>query len=100
MRSDRARGLVALLAVLLIPIAGLVDIPQPGRIMDFLRTSLLGTAPALPEGQIGRIKTVSGTASIIRGTQHLPAEPGIPVYQEDMIETAPHGSIGITCIHD
>jgi outer membrane protein OmpA-like peptidoglycan-associated protein len=92
--------LVALLAVLLIPIAGLVDIPQPGRIVDFLRTSLLGAAPALPEGQIGRIKTVSGTASITRGSQHLPATPGVPIYREDVIETGPDGSIGITFVDD
>ena len=97
MRSDRAKGLVVLLVFLLVPIAGLVDIPLD-RVKEFLLTSLHGTAPA--PSQIGRIKTVSGTASITRDSEHLPATPGVPVYQADVIETGPDGSIGITLVDD
>ena len=99
MSGDRARGLVALLTVLLIPIAGLVGVPDAVRIRDSL-TSLLRGPPPPEIAQVGRIKTVSGTASITRGREHLPATPGIPVYQEDVIETGSDGSIGITFVDD
>src|SRR5713101_3212049 len=97
--GDRARGLVVLLTFLLIPIMGVVGVPDAAWIRDSL-TSLVRGSPPPEIAQIGRIKTVSGTASITRDSQHLPATPGVPVYQADVIETGPDGSIGITLVDD
>src|SRR5436853_7629274 len=68
-----------------------------------LMMGLLSLAPAFaadpPAGQakpIGQIKKVSGTVAISRGAAHLPAKPGAPVYQGDVIETGPDGGVGVT----
>jgi outer membrane protein OmpA-like peptidoglycan-associated protein len=69
------------------------------RAFAVLLTALTAAAPALAEGPpIGQIKTVSGTATLVRGDKHLPARPRDPVYQSDTIETGVDGSIGITFI--
>jgi outer membrane protein OmpA-like peptidoglycan-associated protein len=98
MRGDRLKALVVLLALVLIQ--GLLANPDIGQ-LNLSLTSLLGGAPPHPVvAQIGRIKTVSGTASVIRGSEYLPAQPGMQVYQGDLIETAADGSIGITFVDD
>lgn len=48
--------------------------------------------------QIGQVKTVSGEAVLVRGTDRLPAKIGDPVFQNDMAETGVNGSIGVTFI--
>jgi hypothetical protein len=60
---------------------------------------LIAVAPASGQpAQIGQVKTAAGVATIVRDKARLPAKPGDPVYQSDVIETGPDGSIGITFI--
>ena len=47
---------------------------------------------------IGRIKTVVGQASIVRGAQTLPATPGATLGVKDVLTTGKDGRIGITFI--
>lgn len=52
---------------------------------------------ALADGpQIGQITSASGTASIVRGGNRLPARSGEPVFQSDVIETGGDGNVGLT----
>lgn len=51
--------------------------------------------PAARRNPIGQIKKVTGSASIGRDGQHLAATPGQAVYQGDVLETGPDGSVGI-----
>jgi len=54
---------------------------------------------AAAEGpRIGQIKTVSGEAMILRGTERLAVKPGDPLYTKDIVQTGEHGSIGISFI--
>ncbi len=58
---------------------------------------LAAAAPAwASDSPIGQIKKASGTVSVIRGSEHLPVKPGMPVYQGDVIETGPDGGVGVT----
>lgn len=47
---------------------------------------------------IGRIKTVTGQASVVRGKSTLPATPGQTLSVKDVLITGPDGRIGITFI--
>jgi hypothetical protein len=47
---------------------------------------------------IGRIKTVTGQASIVRGASTIPATPGATLSVKDVLTTGPDGRIGITFI--
>ncbi|HEX2815602.1 MAG TPA: FecR domain-containing protein [Phenylobacterium sp.] len=47
---------------------------------------------------IGRIKTVVGQASVVRGTSTLPATPGQTLSVKDVLTTGPDGRIGVTFI--
>jgi len=47
---------------------------------------------------IGRIKTVAGQASVVRGAQTLPAAPGLTLSVKDVLATGPDGRIGVTFI--
>ena len=47
---------------------------------------------------IGRVKTVAGHASIIRGAATLPAAPGQTLSVKDVLTTGPDGRIGVTFI--
>lgn len=59
----------------------------------------LAASPAWSQGAvIGQVKTATGNASILREGARLPAKPGDPVYQSDVVETGPTGSIGITFV--
>jgi len=48
--------------------------------------------------EIGRVKTVAGHASIVRGTATLPATPGQTLSVRDVLTTGPDGRIGVTFI--
>lgn len=48
--------------------------------------------------EIGRIKTVVGQASIVRGASSTPAAPGATLSIKDVLTTGPDGRIGITFI--
>src|SRR6266851_1792039 len=70
---------------------------RKARTFAVLLVALLAAPPAWAAGSpIGQIKKVSGTVSV--GSDHLPAKPGVPVYQGDVIETGPDGSVGVTLI--
>ncbi len=97
MRRDAVPALVCILALLIVSVIGLVDIPPPGPLKDLVVSWF---QPTPPPAQIGRVKTASGTVSITRGSEHLPAAPGVPVYQGDVIETASDGAVGITLVDD
>jgi hypothetical protein len=47
---------------------------------------------------IGRIKTVVGQASVVRGTSVRPATPGLTLSVKDVLATGPDGRIGVTFI--
>jgi hypothetical protein len=47
---------------------------------------------------IGRIKTATGQASIVRGATSLPATPGQTLNVKDVLTTGPDGRIGVTFI--
>jgi outer membrane protein OmpA-like peptidoglycan-associated protein len=64
-----------------------------------LLIALLVVAPALAADRpIGQIKKATGAVSVVRGSDHLSAKPGAPVYQGDVLETGPDGSVGVTLI--
>lgn len=58
---------------------------------------VLGAAVA-EEGQIGQITAVSGTVSVVRGTDRLAAKTGDKVYRSDVIETGADGEAGVTLV--
>jgi hypothetical protein len=47
---------------------------------------------------IGRIKTVVGRASLLRGAATLPATPGQMLNVKDVLTTGPDGRIGVTFV--
>jgi len=49
-------------------------------------------------GEIGRIKTVTGTASVVRGKAATPAAPGLQLLVSDVLATGPNGRIGVTFV--
>jgi hypothetical protein len=48
----------------------------------------------------GRIKTVSGSAFVVRGRAVIPALPGQVVFEADALRTGADGSIGVTLKDD
>jgi hypothetical protein len=63
---------------------------------------VLVSAPAFAQQPTpaGRIKVVSGSAFVIRGSDVLPAEPGQPVFESDRVRTGSDGRLGITLNDD
>ncbi len=53
-------------------------------------------AAAAQTPQIGWLKTVSGTVSIQRAGQAMPATIGMPLQKGDVIETGDDGAAGVT----
>lgn len=51
---------------------------------------------AADSDRIGRVKTITGSVKIQRGTNTQPAVLGMPVFLNDNVQTGPAGSIGIT----
>ncbi len=47
---------------------------------------------------IGRIKTVTGQASVVRGASTFPATPGQTLNVKDVLTTGPDGRIGVTFV--
>lgn len=71
------------------------------RLAGLLIAGVVSTS-ALPlyaaAADIGRIKTVSGQASIVRGGQTLAATPGATLSVKDVLTTGKDGRIGVTFI--
>ena len=62
-------------------------------------TVLLALLMAAPAGaEVARIKTASGSAIVQRGSQKLPAVPGLRLDQSDSLVTGKDGRIAITFI--
>lgn len=63
---------------------------------------VLLAAPAFAQqpSPVGRVKAVSGSASIVRSGGTLPAEVGQPVFESDSLRTGEDGSIGVTLDDD
>jgi hypothetical protein len=57
--------------------------------------SAAGAAEAPP---IAQVKKVTGQATILRGSERLPANVGDMLLEKDVIETGPDGSIGLTFV--
>lgn len=58
---------------------------------------LLVAHAALAEAPtIGYVKTAEGTAMVIAGGRTTKAEPGTPVYQDNVLKTGKNGSLGLT----
>ena len=53
------------------------------------------TFAAASDGSVGRVKTVNGPASILRGQVSLPAVVNERVFQGDTLRTGPDGSLGV-----
>jgi hypothetical protein len=47
------------------------------------------------ESPVGSIKTIEGDVIVLRGGQSLHANIGMPIFQGDIIQTPPSGSVGI-----
>lgn len=56
------------------------------------------SAPAAAMAEIGRIKSVSGTATVVRGESATPAAPGVQLLVSDVLTTGRDGRIGLTFI--
>jgi hypothetical protein len=66
-------------------------------------TILLASTPAFAQEQTpaaGRIKVVSGSAFIVRGSETIPARTGELVFAADGLRTGEGGSIGVTLKDD
>ncbi|HEY2708851.1 MAG TPA: FecR domain-containing protein [Caulobacteraceae bacterium] len=63
-----------------------------------LIAACLSTASAASVAQIGRIKSVTGSAAVIRGKTAIPAVAGQLLQAHDVIKTGAGGLIGITFI--
>lgn len=62
-----------------------------------LMLACLSTA-TVAAAEIGRIKSVSGAANIVRGKAATPATPGYQLLVSDVIATGKDGRIGITFV--
>ncbi len=62
-----------------------------------LMVACLSTA-TVAAAEIGRIKSVSGAANIVRGKAATPATPGYQLLVSDVIATGQDGRIGITFV--
>lgn len=60
---------------------------------------LLPAALTAKEQTIGIIKTLDGDAAVFRGEQKIASVIGMAVFQGDIIETSPSGTVGIL-FHD
>src|SRR3974390_3258228 len=60
-----------------------------------LIAAALSTAAAAVGGDIGRIKSVTGAASVVRGKTVTRAAPGQLLQVSDVLKTGPDGRIGI-----
>jgi hypothetical protein len=55
------------------------------------------TAPALAEQPpAGLVKSVAGSAVVVRAGQELPAAPGQPINESDTLRTGADGRLGVT----
>lgn len=67
-----------------------------------LALALVSVVPAQAQqtSPAGRIKTVSGSAFIVRDRASIPAQPGLEVFEADSLRTGADGTIGVTLKDD
>ena len=67
-----------------------------------LALALVSVVPAQAQqsSPAGRIKTVSGSAFIVRDRASIPAQPGLVVFEADSLRTGADGTIGVTLKDD
>ena len=65
--------------------------------LGLLMGALLAT-PSWAAGEVGRVKSVMGTASILRAKVAQPAKPGLALLVSDVIQTGKNSSVGITFV--
>ncbi|MGA0603781.1 FecR family protein [Caulobacter sp. KR2-114] len=58
----------------------------------------LSTAASAVAGEIGRIKSVTGAAQVVRGKSAAPAVAGQLLQVSDVLKTGPSGRIGVTFV--
>jgi hypothetical protein len=56
------------------------------------------STPSLAWAEIGRIKTVVGQVSVLRGKVATPATPGLKLEVSDVLSTGANGRVGVTFI--
>jgi hypothetical protein len=66
-------------------------------IVPVIALAALATPSAFAsQGVIGRVKIATGIATIERGTQKIPAAPGVTLFKGDRLVTGKNGRIGVT----
>ena len=69
--------------------------------MKYLSSSIVAALVACAsfavasDGSVGTVKTVNGSASIVRGQSSLPAVVNERIFQGDTLRTGPDGSLGV-----
>lgn len=58
----------------------------------------LSTATAASAAEIGRIKSLAGAASLVRGKTSVPVAAGQLLQVSDVLKTGPDGRVGITFV--
>jgi hypothetical protein len=66
------------------------------RLRIILPALFLAGMATQASADIGRVKLASGVATILRGTQTLPATPGLVLQKGDTLVTGKNGRIGVT----
>lgn len=68
------------------------------RIVFVLAVLTVSVLPAAAQEPVvvGRIKSSSGSVSIVRQALTVPAQVGQPLYQSDAVRTGPDGQVGVT----
>lgn len=71
---------------------------RPHTLLLILAVLLAGVWPAAAQGPavIGRIKSTSGSVTIVRQAGNVPAQAGQPLYQSDSVKTGADGHVGIS----
>ena len=68
------------------------------RLKPLFLISLLALIASPAFGEIGRVKTTLGTASVQRGTDHIPAATGQELLTGDWLETGKDGRLSVTFV--
>ena len=63
-------------------------------------TPLLADAPLPVSASVGRVRVLSGTAQVVRGTDVLPARLGLSLQEGDLLQTGADGRLGVTLADD
>jgi len=69
-----------------------------GTIIAALLMAAALSTTAMADGEIGRIKSVTGAASVVRGKTMIRATAGQTLQVGDVLKTGPDGRVGITFV--